>query len=36
MSPLARRFRDIDVATQNIVVRSEYYAYAGQRFLGIT
>jgi indole-3-acetate monooxygenase len=35
-NPLARRFKDIHVATQNIALRSEFYAYAGRSFLGVT
>jgi tetratricopeptide (TPR) repeat protein len=35
-SPLARRFRDIDVATQNLAIRSENYVSAGRLFLGVT
>ena len=31
-NPLARRFKDIHVATQNIALRWEYYAYAGGAF----
>ncbi|MBI3958833.1 MAG: acyl-CoA dehydrogenase family protein [Chloroflexi bacterium] len=34
-NPIERRFRDIHVATQNIAIRSEYYAVAGRMFLGL-
>jgi alkylation response protein AidB-like acyl-CoA dehydrogenase len=34
-NPIERRFRDIHVAIQNIAIRSEHYATAGQMFLGL-
>jgi alkylation response protein AidB-like acyl-CoA dehydrogenase len=34
-NPIERRFRDIHVARQNIGIRWEYYATAGQMFLGL-